>query len=57
MGMHIINDKAFKVGDVIKIDDDEGIVTLFTLQTTQYTSLNTSLDDKVHDMSTEGQVI
>ncbi len=41
MGMHIINDKAFKVGDVIKIDDDEGIVTLFTLQTTQYTSLNT----------------
>lgn len=41
MGMHIINDKAFKVGDVIKLDDDEGIVTLFTLQTTQYTSINT----------------
>ena len=33
MGMHIINDKSFKVGDVIKIDGDEGIVTLFTLQT------------------------
>lgn len=41
MGMHIVNDKAFKVGDVIKLDDDEGIVTLFTLQTTQYTSINT----------------
>lgn len=41
MGMHIINDKSFKVGDVIKIDGDEGIVTLFTLQTTQYTSINT----------------
>lgn len=41
MGMHIVNDKSFKVGDVIKVDGDEGIVTLFTLQTTQYTSLNT----------------
>lgn len=41
MGMHIVNDKAFKVGDVIKLDDDEGIVTLFTLQMTQYTSINT----------------
>ena len=41
MGMHIVNDKVFKVGDVIKLDDDEGIVTLFTLQTTQYTSINT----------------
>ena len=40
MGMHIGNNKAFKVGDVIKLDDDEGIVTLFTLQTTQYTSIN-----------------
>lgn len=41
MGIHIVNDHSFKVGDVIKLEDDEGIVTLFTLQTTQYKSLNT----------------
>lgn len=41
MGLYIVNDKSFKVGDIIKIDGDEGIVTLFTLQTTQYISLDT----------------
>ncbi|MBQ0005272.1 MAG: mechanosensitive ion channel family protein [Clostridiales bacterium] len=45
MGIHIVNDHSFQVGDVIRINDDTGIVTMFTLQTTQYTSLNTG--DKV----------
>ncbi len=40
MGMRIINDKAFKVGDIIKIDDDEGIVTLFCLNVDSVTICN-----------------
>lgn len=45
MGIHIVNNQSFKVGDVIRVNDDVGIVTMFTLQTTQYTSVNTG--DKV----------
>ena len=45
MGFHIINDKSFTVGDVIKCNGDEGIVISFTLLSTQMISLNTG--DKV----------
>lgn len=41
MGFHIINDRSFSVGDVIKIGDDEGTVTQFGLLSTQYVSSNT----------------
>ncbi len=45
MGIHIVNNHAFHVGDVIVVDGDKGVVTMFTLNMTQYTSLLT--EDKV----------
>ena len=44
MGMHILTDGFFSVGDVIKLDDKEGIVRSFTLRTTKIELLTT------HDM-------
>ena len=35
MGIHILSDSFFAVGDVIKLDDKEGIVRSFTLRTTK----------------------
>lgn len=40
MGFHILSDHSFAVGDVIKINEDEGVVTDFTLLTTKYRSIN-----------------
>lgn len=40
MGLHIVSDKAFKYGDVVIINDVEGIVTSFTLLTTQLKDVN-----------------
>ena len=44
MGLHILSDDFFSVGDVIKLDDKEGIVRKFTLRTTKIELLST------HDM-------
>ena len=41
MGFHIINDHSFKIGDAIKFNGDEGIVTSFTLLSTQMESVDT----------------
>lgn len=42
MGIHIINDKSYSVGDVIKVNGDEGIVIYFSLLTTRIKSVDTS---------------
>ena len=41
MGLHIISDSFFSVGDVIRVDDKEGIVRSFTLRTTKIELLTT----------------
>ena len=41
MGIHILTDSFFSVGDVIKLDDKEGIVRSFTLRTTKIELLST----------------
>lgn len=41
MGFHIVNDHAFAVGDAIRYNGDEGIVTSFTLVSTQMESVDT----------------
>lgn len=40
MGVHIINDKSFTVGDVIKVNGDEGQVIYFSLLTTRIKSVD-----------------
>lgn len=40
MGVHIINDKSFSVGDVIKVNGDEGQVVYFSLLTTRIKSVD-----------------
>lgn len=43
MGLHIQTDHFYQVGDVIKVDDVEGVVTDFTIQTTKiYSSIDNS---------------
>lgn len=41
MGLHILGDDFFTVGDVIKVNDVEGIVTKFTVRTTKIKDLAT----------------
>lgn len=41
MGFHIVNDHSFQIGDAIKYNGDEGIVTNFTLLSTQMESVDT----------------
>lgn len=44
MGMHIIRDHFFSVGDVVKYGDFEGTVVRFTMQTT---TLESSIDNSI----------
>ncbi len=41
MGLHILGDDFFTVGDVIKVNDMEGVVTRFTVRTTKIKDIAT----------------
>lgn len=41
MGFHIITDKSFALGDRVRIGTEEGIITQFTILSTQYESIDT----------------